>query len=180
MYPLGMDRLMIELVRFHEKLWRENHPEHDFDTNEVEIAKGFLHAAGESGLARLVKGREGDLIWQATPRLFHDLGKVRIPRPAPDEEVPEDCAGAERQAVQITISEKLIRDVDWMTAELMDHAEDMERAIEIFHGLRQRAFDLLEAIGEDPLKGFRPKQPKTPEEDLSSRLPENDAQNAHC
>jgi hypothetical protein len=52
----------------------------------------------------------------------------------------------------------MVRDLDWMTAELLDHADKMERAIEVFHALRQRAFDLLEAIGEDPLAGIQPEQ----------------------
>jgi hypothetical protein len=39
--------------------------------------------------------------------------------------------------------------IDWMTAELLDHADKMERA-EVFQALRQRAFDLLEAIGQEP------------------------------
>jgi len=39
----------------------------------------------------------------------------------------------------------------------------MERAIEVFHGLRQRAFDFLEAIGEDPLEGLQLKQAETAE-----------------
>ncbi len=129
MYPLGMDPLMRELCKFHEKLWRENHPEDDSDIYAVEIAKVFFQSAAERGLARLVKGPEGDLIWEATPKIFRDL--------------------------------------DWMTAELLDHADDMERAIEVFHGLRQRAFDLLEAIGEDPLKGCQTKQAETPERDMS-------------
>jgi hypothetical protein len=47
----------------------------------------------------------------------------------------------------------------------------MERAIEVFHALRQRAFDLLEAIGEDPLKGLRPVQAETPERNLSEPPP---------
>jgi hypothetical protein len=171
MYPLGMDPLMRELCKFHEKLWRENHPEDDSDLYAVEIAKAFFQAAAERGLARLVKGPEGDLIWQATPKVFRDLGKLRLPRPPQDDEGPEYCPGADKRTVQITISEELTRDLDWMTAELLDHADDMERAIEVFHALRQRAFDLLEAIGEDPLKGFQPKQAETPERDMSEPPP---------
>src|SRR6266487_5149468 len=167
MYPLGMDALMIELCKFHEKLWRKDHPEHDSDIYAVEIAKAFLRSAAERGLARLVEDADGHLIWEATPRIFRDLGELRLPRPPQDDEEPEYCPEADKRTVQITISEELIRDLDWMTAELLDHADDMERAIEVFHGLRQRAFDLLEAIGEDPLKGCQTKQAETPERDMS-------------
>jgi len=163
MYPLGMDPLMRELCKFHEKLWREAHPEDDSDLYAVEIAKALLQSAAERGLARLVKGPEGDLVWEATPKIFRDLGELRLPRPPQDDEGPEYCPGADKRTVQITISEELIRDLDWMTAELMDHADDMERAIEVFHGLRQRAFDFLEAIGEDPLEGLQLKQAETAE-----------------
>jgi hypothetical protein len=48
------------------------------------------------------------------------------------------------------VTKELVTDVDWMTAELLDHADKMERAIEVFQALRQRAFDLLEAIGQEP------------------------------
>jgi hypothetical protein len=166
MYPIEMDPLMRELCKFHEKLWRKDHPEHDFDIYALEIAKAFLQSAAERGLARLVNGQEGNLIWQATPKIFRDLGQVRSPQllgPPQDDERPEYCPGADKRTVQITISEELIRDLDWMTAELMDHADDMERAIEVFHGLRQRAFDFLEAIGEDPLAGIQPEQAENPE-----------------
>src|SRR6266702_3552103 len=81
MYPLGMDPLMIELCKYHEKLWRKDHPEHDSDFYALDIVKAFLQSAAERGLARLVKGPEGDLIWEATPKIFRDLGELRLPRP---------------------------------------------------------------------------------------------------
>ncbi len=68
MYPLGMDPLMRELCKFHEKLWRKDHPEHDSDIYAVEIAKAFLQSAAERGLARLVEDADGHLIWEATPK----------------------------------------------------------------------------------------------------------------
>jgi hypothetical protein len=168
MYPLGMDPLMRELCKFHDKLWRKDHPEDDSDFYAVEIAKAFLQSAAERGLARLVEDEKGDLIWEATPRVFRDLdlSALQLPRPPQDDEEPEYCPGADKRTVQITISEELIRDLDWMTAELLDHADDMERAIEVFHALRQRTFDLLEAM-----KGFQPKQPETSERDMSEPPP---------
>jgi hypothetical protein len=173
MYPLRMHPLMIELCKFHEMLWRKDHPEHDSDFYAVEIAKAFLQSAAERGLARLVKDAKDDLIWEATPRIFRDLDlrALQLPRPPQDDEGPEYCPGADKRTVQITISEELIRDLDWMTAELLDYADDMERAIGVFHGLRQRAFDLLDAIGEGPFKGLQLKQAETPARDISQPPP---------
>ena len=171
MYPTRMDPLMNELCNFHEMLWRKDHPEHDFYAAEIAIA--FLQSADERGLARLVKGPGGDLIWQATPKIFRDLGEIRTPQRlgSPQNTEEPDGAGDDECTVKITIPKQLVRDLDWMTAELMNHADDMERAIQVFHGLHQRAFDLLEAIGEDPLKRFEPKQAETPEQDLSKLPP---------
>ena len=174
MYPLGMDPLMIELCKFHEKLWRKDHPEHDSDIYAVEIAKAFLQSAAERGLARLVEDADGHLIWEATPKIFRDLGELCAPQllgPPQDDEEPPDCAEEDKRPVQITVPKELVRDIDWMTAELLDHADDMERAIEVFHALRQRAFDLSEAIGEGPFKGLQLKQAGTPERDISEPPP---------
>ncbi len=172
MYPLEMDPLMRELCKFHEKVWRKDHPEGDSDLYAVEIAKAFLQSAAERGLARLVKDAEGDLNWEATPKIFCDLGELHIQLPEPSQNGDEP-ADSERngRTMHITLPEEVIRDLDWMTEELLNHADDMEKAIEVFHALRQRDFDLLDAIGEGPFKGIRPVQAEPPERNLSEPPP---------
>jgi hypothetical protein len=163
---------MRELCIYHGQLWRKDHPDESVVV-DFEVAKAFVQSAAERGLARLVKNERGDLVWEATPKIFRDLGEIRVPQlhqPQDDEE-PARCAEEDKRAVQLAVPMGLVRDIDWMTAELLDHAATIDRAIEVFHALRQRALDLWEAIGEDPLGGIQPEQAESPERDPSESPP---------
>src|SRR5438105_3541186 len=145
--PVGMTPAMRELFKFHEKIWREDHPERS-DVTDFDIAKAFIKLASERGLTRLVKNADGDLVWEPTRRLFRELGDLPVSslEQQAEEFVEPEKAEEDQTSVQIKVPKELVRDVDWMTAELLDHADKMERAIEVFQALRQRAFDLLDAI----------------------------------
>jgi hypothetical protein len=67
-----------------------------------------------------------------------------------------------------------VRDLDEIADLLMYHADNLQEALEVLSALRQLAFHLLAAIGEDPFKGFRPKQAETPEQDVS-KPPQSDS-----
>jgi hypothetical protein len=54
--PCGMTPVMRELFKFHEKLWREDHPDRS-DVSDFDIAKAFIKLASDRGLARLVNRR---------------------------------------------------------------------------------------------------------------------------
>jgi hypothetical protein len=159
-----MSPLMRELCIYHRQLWRKDHPDESVIV-DFEVAKAFFQSAAERGLARLIKNEQGDFVWEATPKIFRDLGEIRVPQlhqPQDDEE-PAHRAEEDQRVVQIAVPKEVVRDIDWMTAELLDHHETIDRLIEVFHALRQRAFDLLEAIGEDRLGGFQSKQAQNPE-----------------
>jgi hypothetical protein len=167
-----MSPLMRELCIYHGQLWRKDHPDESVVV-EFEVAKAFVQSAAERGLARLVKNEQGNLVWEVTPKIFRDLGEIRVPQlhqPQDDEEPAHD-AEEDQRAVQLAVPKGLVRDIDWMTAELVDYVDTIYRAIEVFHALRQRAFDLLEAIGEDPLGGIQREQAESPERDLSEPPP---------
>ena len=172
MYPLSeMSPLVRELCIYYGQLWQKSRP-FGSDLEDAEIAKAFLRSAAEVGLVRLAKTELGNSVWEATPKMFRDIGGLHelwAPRESPsNEEVKES---AEDGRVQIQKTKKLVRDLDRIADRLMYTADEMQEALEALSTLRQLAFHLLEAIGDDPLKGFRPKQAETPEQGTSESPP---------
>jgi len=163
MYPLEMNPLMRELCSYYGQLWRK-HYYGGFGLADVEIAKAFLQSAAEHEWARLVKTELGELVWEATPKIFRDIGgldALRFPRQSPGDEEVKECA--EDGQIQIHKTKRLVRDLDGIADLLMYHADNLQEALEVLSALRQLAFHLLAAIGEDPFKGFRPKQREIPQ-----------------
>ncbi len=173
MYPLEMNPLMRELCAYYGQLWRAKCPfESDLDLDDAEIAKAFLQSAAEIGLARLVETEPGHAVWEATPMVFHDIGGLDplwFRRRSPGDEEINECA--EDGRIKMRKTKKLVRDLDQIADRLMYTADEMAEALGAFSRLRQLAFHLSVAIGEDPFKDFRPKQAETPEQNVSKPPP---------
>jgi hypothetical protein len=168
-----MSPLMRELCIYYGRLWREMCPlESDLELDDAEIAKAFLQSAAGVGLARLVETESGHGVWEATPMVFHDIGGLHplwFRRQSPGDEEMEGCA--ENGQTHIHKTKKLVRDLDRIADRLMYTADEMQEALEALSSLRQLAFRLLVAIGDDPLKGFRFQEAGTPERDISEPPP---------
>jgi hypothetical protein len=142
--------------------------ESDLELDDAEIAKAFLQSAAGIGLARLVETEPGHGVWEATPMVFRDIGGLHplwFRRPSPGDEEVEGCA--EDGPIQISKVKKRVRDLDRIADRLMYTADEIAEALEALSALRQLAFHLSEAIGDDPLKGFQPKKAETPGQDVS-------------
>jgi len=157
-YLSEMSPLMRELCIYHGKLWRENRP-FESDLDDAEIAKTFLQSAALAGLARRVETEVGDVVWEATPMIFHDIEGLHTFRPRDEEE--KECA--EDGPIQISKVKKRVRDLDRIAERLMYTSDEMQAAIEALSALRQTVFHLSVAIGEDPW----PKKGEAPEQDGS-------------
>jgi hypothetical protein len=148
MSPLNeMNPLMRELCLYYGQLWRQNRP-FESDWDDAKIAKTFLESVAQVGLARRVETELGEVVWQATPQIFSDIGGLHTFRPRYEEEKePEDGR------IQISKTKKLVRDLDRIAERLMYTSDEMLGAIEVLSALRQVAFHLLDAIGESPTGG---------------------------
>jgi hypothetical protein len=166
-----MSPLMRELCNYYGKLWRERCPlESDLELHDAEIAKAFLQSAVKIGLARLVEIEPGHAVWEATPMVLRDIGGLHplwFRHASPRDDEVEGCA--EDGQIQIHQTKKLVRDLDRIADRLMYTSDEMQEALEAFSALRQLAFRLLAAIGDDPLKGLR--KQATPEQGKSEPAP---------
>jgi hypothetical protein len=104
--------------------------------------------------------------------VFHEIGGLHplwFRHRAPgDEEVKEY---AEDSQIQIHKTKKLVRDLDQIADRLMYTSDEMAEALQALSALRQAAFHLLEAIGDDPMRDFRPRKAESPEQDMSEAPP---------
>jgi hypothetical protein len=144
----GMSPLMRELCAYYVQVWRK---EHEFEPNldEAEIIKRFVQSAVEAGWARMAKSDQGEHRWEQTPKVFSDIGgTIRSPRRVA-EEVKEI---REPSGIQISRTKKLVYELDNIADRLICTCDEMSAALEWIGELRQVAFHLLAAVGEDPIE----------------------------